>query len=165
MPLTMSCSRAGFDAGLARAGFLSSGIRAYLPRAESLLNQNRFEAVRIDRLLKLLEFDGKLRFDSTSMRTDVATALLRPFVQRTPEPATKECLQPFFLRHFRDPRLGTGKHRWSGVPDEIRRVVIRWLVERTLEQFFLLVKETALDKHWRYREAFWAGFSRTRPDR
>ena len=150
--------RAGFDAGLARAGFLNSGIRAYLPRAESLLNQNRLKSARIDRLLKLLEFDGKLRFDNTAMRTDVATALLRPFVQRSPAPATKECLQPFFLRHFRDPRLGTGRHRWSGVPDEIRRVVIRWLVERTLEQFFLLVKETALDRHWRYREAFWRAF-------
>lgn len=150
--------RAGFDAGLARAGFLNSGIRAYLPRAESLLNQNRLKSAQIDRLLKLLELDGELRFGNTAMRTDVATALLRPFVQRSPAPATKECMQPFFLRHFRDPRLGTGKHLWSGVPDEIRRVVIRWLVERTLEQFFLLVKETALDRHWRYREAFWRAF-------
>ena len=151
-------SRAGFDAGLARAGFLNSGIRAYLPRAESLLNQNRLQAAQIDRLLKFLEIDGKLRFDDAAMRTDVATALLRPFVERSPELAMKECLQSFFLRHFRDPRLGTGKHRWSGVPDETRRVVIRWLVERTLEQFFLLVKETALDRHWRYREAFWRAF-------
>lgn len=151
-------SRAGFDAGLARAGFLNSGIRAYLTRAESQLNQKRLDAAHVDRLLKLLEFEGKLRFDDAAMRTEVARALLRPFVERSPEPATKECLQPFFLRHFRDPRLGMGKHRWSGVPDEIRRVVIRWLVERTLEQFFLLVKETALDRHWRYREAFWRAF-------
>ncbi len=150
--------QAGFDAGLAHAGFLNSGIRAYLPRAESQLNQKRLDAAHIDRLLRLLEFEGKLRFDDTAMRTEVARALLRPFVERSPEPATKECLQPFFLRHFRDPRLGTGKHRWSGIPDEIRRVVIRWLVERTLEQFFLLVKETAFDRHWRYREAFWRAF-------
>ena len=151
-------SRVGFDAGLASAGFLNSGIRAYLPSVESKLNQKRLNAAQIDRLLKLLEFEGKLRFDNTAMRTEVATALLRPFVERPPEPATKERLQPFFLRHFRDPRLGMGKHRWSGIPDEIRRVVIRWLVERTLEQFFLLVKETALDRHWRYREAFWRAF-------
>ena len=150
--------RAGFDAGLARAGILNSGIRAYLPSVEAQLNQKRLDGAQIDRLLKLLEFEGKLRFDNTAMRAEVATALLRPFVERTPEQATKERLQPFFLRHFSDPRLGTGKHRWSGVPDEIRRVVIRWLVERTLEQFFLLVKETALDRHWRYREAFWRAF-------
>ena len=44
------------------------------------------------------------------------------------------------------------------MPDDVTRVVIRWLVERMLEQFFLLVKETALDRHWRYREAFWRAF-------
>ena len=149
---------AGLDGGLAQCGFLNSGISAYLRHAESLLIQSRLNPTRLDRLLTLLEFEGKLRFDDAAMRTEVATALLRPFVERTPELATKERLQPFFLRHFRDPRLGTGKHRWSGVPDEIRRVVIRWLVERTLEQFFELVKETALDRHWRYREAFWRAF-------
>ncbi len=152
--------RGGLEAGLARCGFLKSGIRTYLPRAEPLLNQNRLDAVRLDRLLTLLECEGNLRFDDRAMRSEVATALLRPFVERPPEPTTKECLQPYFLRHFRDPRLGSGKHKWSGVPDEIRRVVIRWLVERALDQFFLLVKETALDRHWRYREAFWRAFHR-----
>ena len=152
--------QAGLEAGLARCGLLKSGISTYLPRAELLLNQNRLDAACLDRLLTLLECEGKLRFDNRAMRSDVASALLRPFVERPPEPATKERLQPFFLRHFRDPRLGSGKHKWSGVPDEIRRVVIRWLVERALEQFFLLVKETALDRHWRYREAFWRAFHR-----
>ncbi len=152
--------RAGFDAGLARAGFLISGIRAYLPRAESLLNQKRLDAERLSRLLTLLECEGKLRFDNLPMRSEVAVALLRPFVDSPPDPATRERIQPFFLRHFRDPRLGSGRHKWSGIPDEIRRVVIRWLVERALEQFFLLVKETAFDRHWRYREAFWRAFHR-----
>ncbi len=36
--------------------------------------------------------------------------------------------------------------------------MIRWLVERVLDQFFLLIKETALDRHWRYREAFWKAY-------
>ena len=160
MPLTTSWTGGGFEAGLARCGFLKSAIRKYLPRAKPILNQNRLDAPRLDRLLTLLECEGNLRFDDRDMRTEVATALLRPFVERSPEPTTKERLQPFFLRHFRDPRLGSGKHKWSGVPDEIRRVVIRWLVERALEQFFLLVKETALDRHWRYREAFWRAFHR-----
>ena len=152
--------QAGLEAGLARCGFLKSGLRTYLPRAETLLNQNRLDAARLGRLLTLLECEGNLRFDDWAMRSEVATALLRPFVERPPESTTKERLQPFFLRHFRDPRLGSGKHKWSRVPDEIRRVVIRWLVERALEQFFLLVKETALDRHWRYREAFWRAFHR-----
>lgn len=150
--------RAGLNGGLAQCGFLNSGIRAYLRHAESLLIKNRLNAADLDRLLTLLEFEGKLRFDDTAMRTEVATALLRPFIESQPDSATRERMQPFFLRHYRDPRLGSGRHKWSGIPDEIRRVVIRWLVERALEQFFLLVKETALDRHWRYREAFWRAF-------
>ena len=68
-------------------------------------------------------------------------------------------MQSFFVRHFGHPNLRSRKHKWAGVPEDIRRVVIRWLVERVLDQFFLLIKETALDRHWRYREAFWRGVS------
>ena len=156
--------QAGLDAGLARCGFLETGIRECLPHAELLLRNDRLDDAQLDRMLTLLECDGRLRFDDRAMRLAVATALLRPFAERHPDPATRERLQPFFLRHFGDPRLRSGKHKWSGVPHEIRRVVIRWLVERSLEQFFLLVKETALDQHWRYREAFWRALLPLDPD-
>ena len=154
--------QAGLDAGLARCGFLESGISACLPHAESLLRDDRLGTAQLDRLLTLLACDGRLRFDDRAVRLEVATALLRPFAERRPEPATRKLLQPFFLRHFGDPRLR--KHQWSGVPRQMRRVVIRWLNERGLEQFFLLVKETALDSHWRYREAFWRAFLPLDPD-
>ena len=36
--------RGGFEAGLARCGFLKSAIRKYLPRAKPILNQNRLDA-------------------------------------------------------------------------------------------------------------------------
>ena len=146
---------AGLDAGLARCGFLESGIRGVLPKSSRALARDGFPGARLQRLLTLLQFEGKLRFDERSMRVEIATALLGPFVDRAPRSATKKSLQSFFLRHFGDPRLPSGKHRWSGVPDEARRVVIRWLVEQTMEQFFILLKETAYDRHWRYREAFW----------
>ena len=115
-------------------------------------------------MLTLLECEGKLRFDDLAMRSEVATALLGFCAEYSPEPVTKKRLQQFFLHHFGDPRLQSGKHKWSGIPEELRRVVIRWLVERALEQFFLLVKETALDRHWRYREAFWRAFLPLDPD-
>ena len=152
--------QAGLDAGLARCGFLESGIRTCLPHAESLLRDDRLDDRQLDRLLTLLGRGNKLRFDGRAMRIGIAKALLRPFADRPAESRTKKLLQPFFLHHFRDPRLPSGRNRWSGVPDEIRRVVLRWLVERVLEQFFLLVKDTARDDHWRYREAFWRAFLR-----
>ncbi len=150
--------QAGIDAGLARCGFLESGVRSYLPDVRARLTNNRFGDARLERLLSLLECDGKLRFDEPAVRVRTAVELLGPFVDQSPKPEVKERLQSFFLRHFGDPRLRSGKHKWSGVPDDVTRVVIRWLVERVLEQFFLLVKETALDRHWRYREAFWRAF-------
>ena len=149
---------AGLDAGLERCEFLKSGVGLYLREVKSLLDLNRLESERLGRLLALLESKNGLRFDDFEMREKIAEALLRPFASRTPEPKIKELLQPFFLSHYRDPRLPSGKHKWSGIQEECRRVVVRWLVERTLEQFFALVTDTAQDKHWRYREAFWRAF-------
>ena len=163
-PVDDFLGRAGFEAGLARSGFLASGIRKHLPNFSTRLTRDSNDGTELERLLTLLECEGKLRFDDLAMRSEVAAALLGPCAEHSPEPATKKRLQPFFLHHFGDPRLQSGKHRWSGIPEEIRRVVIRWLVERALEQFFLLVKDTALKRHWRYREAFWRAFLPLEPD-
>ena len=146
---------AGLEAGLAHCGFLESGIRSEFSVFTRELARDDFSGARLQRLLTLLQYESKLRFDERSMRVESAKALLFPFVDRPPLPEVKKSLQSFFLHHFGDPRLPSGKHRWSGVPDDARRVVIRWLVERAMEQFFMLLKETALDRHWRYREAFW----------
>lgn len=149
---------AGFDAGLSHCNFLGSGIRAVLPKCSDQLRRGVFPNQHLRQLRALLEYEGKLRFDDRTTRRKMATALLGPFFDRSPPPATKKTLQSFFLNHFGDPRLPSGKHRWAGVPEDARRVVIRWLVERVLEQFFVLLKETAFDKHWLYREAFWRAF-------
>ena len=163
-PVDDFLGRAGFEAGLARSGFLASGIRKHLPNFSTRLTRDSNHGTELERLLTLLECEGKLRFDDRAMRSEVATALLRPCAEHPPEPATRKRLQPFFLRHFGHPRLESGKHKWSGIPDEIQRVVIRWLVEVVIEQFFQLVKQTALDRHWRYREAFWRAFLPLDPD-
>lgn len=144
---------AGLSSGLARSGFLRSSIRAALRRPTAPRT-----ATKLQRLLALIECEGDLRFDDRPMRVDVADGLLAPLIDRAPNAETKKILQSFFLTHFRDPRLPTGKHRWAGVSEDVRRVVIRWLVERALDQFFMLLKETAYDHHWRYREAFWRAF-------
>ena len=153
-------TQAGLDAGLARCGFLKSGIRKYLRSISTQLVRNRIGIPDLDRMLALLECDGKLRFDERLVRVEVASALLHPFVDRPPNSASRKRLQSFFVRHFGHPNLRSRKHKWAGVPDDDRQVVIRWLVERVLDQFFLLIKETALDRHWRYREAFWRTYLR-----
>ena len=145
--------QAGLEAGLARCGFLKSGIRKYLPNVSTRLTRDSIDDTQLARVLTLFECEGKLRFQS--VRVEIASALLSPFMDTPPPADTKEQLQSFFLRHFGDPRLPSGKHRWYGVGEEVRHVVTRWLVKETLDEFIRLIKETALDQHWRYREKFW----------
>ena len=147
---------AGLATGLVRSGFLKSGIGVALRKR--MMRSGALSGARLQRLLTLLECEGGLRFDERAIRVDIANGLLGPFIDRAAPAETKEALQSFFLKHFRDPRLPSGKHGWAGVPEDTRRVVIRWLVERVLDQFFMLLKETAYDHHWRYREAFWRAF-------
>ena len=148
---------AGLDGQLAHSGFLRSGIRAKLPGwAERIAQHDAAENLKS--LLDVLQVDGKLRFDDGISRAEIAKGLLSPYVDRKPKSEIREPLQSFFLTHFGDPRLGATKHRWASVPPNVTRVMLRWLVERVLEQFFVLLKETALDRHWRYREAFWKAF-------
>lgn len=149
---------AGLVAGLENSGFLRSGIRKFLPHANLLLQQNRLESRFLGRLLELLESNGRLRFSRRSVRRRIAESLLSPFLYRQAVPKIRERLQPFFLQHFGDPRLRSGKHNWIGISDKVRRVLIRWLIERALDEFLALIKDTALDRHWRYREAFWRAF-------
>ncbi len=147
----------GFDGQLARSGFLRSGIRAKLPRwAERIARYNAIESLQS--VFEVLQVNEKLRFDDRVSRAELAKGLLSPYIDSKPQSEIREPLQSFFLKHFGDPRLPATKHRWSNVPPNVTRVMLRWLVERVLEQFFVLLKETALDRHWRYREAFWKAF-------
>lgn len=146
-------SRAGLEEGLARCRFLESGVRKFLPNFSTRLERDSIDDTQLGRVLTLLECEEKLRFES--VRVEIASALLGPFIDTPPAAGTKEQLRSFFLRHFGDPRLPSGKHRWYGVGEEVRHVLTRWLVKETLDEFIRLIKETALDQHWRYREKFW----------
>lgn len=155
-PVDEVLDEAGLDGILSRCAFLRSGLLAYLPQVGSLLRGVSLEVAYMDRLLTLLTFESRLRFGDRYIRSGLTLALLSPFEKRRPQSAIRDRLQAFFLRHFGDPRLR--KHRWFGIPMQQRQILIRWLTERDLEQFLMLVKESALDSHWRYREAFWQAF-------
>lgn len=153
---------AGLGAGLARCGFLKSGVRRYLSEFGSRPARNAAEITQLERLLRLLECDGRLRFGERGDRVAAAAGLLGPFVDPPTEPSTEheQLLRPFFLSHFGHPHLPRDKGKWSGVPEEFRRVVMQWFVKLQLDRFFLLIRKTALDRHWRFREAFWTAFFR-----
>lgn len=147
---------AGFVGPLERSAFIRDGLLGYLAAAEVVANLvQAHETRRLGRLLELLECERRLRFAEPSTRKVIAESLLSPMVAGAPPPAVKTELQRFFLRYFGDPRLSSGRQNWSVAREDVRRVVIRWLNEQSIKQFFRVVEETALDKHWRYRKDFW----------
>ncbi len=148
----------GFEGRLVRGRFLKSGILEYLPTVSELLKGDRLPPARLARLLQVLEFDDGLRFDDRTVRAAIAESFLAPFSEGYLPHRARDQLEPFFMRHFGDPRLPSGKSSWSGVPEEFRLVIKRWLTEQTLEEFFGLIKETALDHHWSYRQIFWKAY-------
>lgn len=147
---------AGLVGPLERSAFLRQGLLNYLSTGDGVANLVRASApTGLERLLALLECEGSLRFREPRTRQAIAQGLLSPFLDSAPKPTVKEVLQRFFLRCFGDPRLPSGRQNWSAAREDLRRVVIRWLNEQSLELFFRVVEETALDKHWRYRKSFW----------
>ncbi len=149
---------AGFDGRLGRGSFIEFGILAYLPGVYVLLKMDLLPPAQLTRLLQILEFENGLRFDNRKVRIAIAEFLLKPFAEGYLPHGARDQLEPFFMRHFGDPRIPSGKANWSGVPENFRQVIRRWLTEQTLEAFFRLIKETALDQHWSYRQTFWRAY-------
>ena len=148
----------GLTGLLARSGFLKSGLLRYLHQdSQAILTEEH--AGTLDRLLEFSTVANQLRFNTIDVRVAIAVSLLEPFQQQTAPAVTRERLKRFFLGCYGDPRL---THRdaagWHGVSDGARTVFRRWLAEEALDGFFRIVKETALDRHWRYRNVFWRAY-------
>jgi len=81
----------------------------------------------------------------------IADALVMPHADKLPDKPVRDRMLAFLLEKFRDPR--THSARWT--PMKCTDVVRRWLIEQSLRQFLDVVDEIALDRHWKYRRAFW----------
>ena len=69
----------------------------------------------------------------------------------------KTCMEIFYHR-LGDPRFGFTQFNWHGVSDTSREIFCHWLSEDDLETFFELIRRTAVDGMWRYREKFWRAY-------
>jgi hypothetical protein len=93
------------------------------------------------------------------LRRALADAYLRPWLNGDPSDGQlKTRIQDFMLRRYGDPR--TRPQRWTGVSDEARTVMRRWLVKVVLDQFLDVIDELAFERQWKYRRAFWLGYFR-----
>ena len=69
----------------------------------------------------------------------------------------KNCMEIFY-RRMGDPRFGDSRFKWQGVSQNSIDLFSHWLSEEDLEIFFELIRATAVDSMWRYREKFWRAY-------
>jgi hypothetical protein len=146
---------AGLTGELAAGGFARRVDDALMIVLERELREHDVGAVALDRPLAFAEpSERTLRFPDRA--PVLATALLRPFDGKEPLAATKSRIQSFVLKHLSDPRIVPLK--WQLVDESARRVMLKWLVVATLDDFFRLIEKFAWMEHWRYRRAFWTAY-------
>lgn len=115
----------------------------------------RTDAVRLlDRLCALWTREGRLRFEHE--RAAFAEGLLRPWLdRRSPSEEVRARVQRILLDRLGDPRLPGSAGRWAQVDPKAVALLKSWLARASLEAFFAIIREYALDHQWRYRERFW----------
>lgn len=154
-PVGEVLARCGFaDPARATASYLLAVQRALLAALPPMLWQaSATAAVALERALAFLAPEGGLRFPEE--RGPMAAGLAKAWLRGTvPEAALRGKALTFLLRHLGDPRLKP--QSWVAAGEEATRLVRGWLAHASLETFFRLIDEHALDRHWRYREAFWS---------
>ncbi len=108
----------------------------------------------LERLLEVWTKDGKLRFEEA--RAAFAEGLLRPWLEGVlPSEEVRSRVQRALLDRLGDPRVPGGMGRWAQVDRKAVELFKSWLAKASLEAFFAIIREYALDHQWRYRERFW----------
>jgi hypothetical protein len=108
---------------------------------------------QLARACEFLSSGKALRFDDS--RAAIATALCKPWFNtaRSPDAELQREVKDFLVAHIGNPQLRPG--RWAGAESEAA-LIKRWLARASLEVFFGLIADHALDAQWAYRQAFWS---------
>jgi hypothetical protein len=149
-------SAAGFDDPLrSSGGYVRAVQQEIVAKTSSLLTKPDADQ-SLERVLAFLAPKGALRFAEPKSRGEMARGLLRPWLagENEPEEMIRFQIQGFLLDHLGDPRLKA--QRWQEAGEQATSLMRRWLTRASLNAFFGLISEHALDAHWRYREAFWS---------
>lgn len=112
-----------------------------------------------NRLFAFLAPNGRLRFDDPNASGAMAQRLLTPWLRTgavKATEATRGAVERFLLDTLGDPRIKPA--RWTAAGSDAVALIRRWLTKASLDAFFGLIRNHALDHHWRYREAFWSAY-------
>ncbi|AMN39055.1 EH signature domain-containing protein [Rhodoplanes sp. Z2-YC6860] len=135
-------------------GFMRVVQQELLKLAEPKLGGEAGEQA-LARLVACFAPGNQLRFQESQSRGEIARGLLAPWIESEQEPteSVRRGVQAFLLKYVGDPRIHPA--RWSDAGDQATSLMRRWLTRASLSAFFELIRDHALDSHWRYREAFW----------
>ena len=91
--------------------------------------------------------------------SDYAECFLLPWTKRTPSQEMQSVTLRALLDSHKDPRMH--KVRWAGVREDAQKVIFRWLVGASLEQFFYVIDQAShgMGEHmWPERRKFWLAY-------
>jgi EH_Signature domain len=148
-------ARYKLDAEMLATGNYMMAVEDAIRAAAPLLLRTHAE-LGLHSILRIVEPADKLRFPSRI--GDTGRALLRAWLDRGPEPATtvQQPVREILLRWLGDPRLRP--QRWVALGEQEAALMRRWLTRASLDLFFRLIDQHALEEHWRYRHAFWLAY-------
>ena len=144
----------GIDDPLRGVGGYARAVQCALLRVlPSALVETSAE-LALSRACEFLTSEGKLRFQD--LRGGMARGVLQAWREPRREPAepVRKSAADFLLRHLGDPRLRPGN--WIGAGEEAAALMRRWLTRASLDAFFDLISDHALDAHWKWRQGFWS---------
>ena len=142
------------DTLLAAGGYMRATLHAILAGVPGVLRGGSV-AGRLARVLETLSTGSPLRF-GRELHGEIGRALLGAWADggREPDGTTRDTVRNFLLQHLGDPRLRAPN--WNAVGEQHTAIMRRWLARASLKAFFDLIAEHALDRQWRFREAFWS---------
>lgn len=149
---------AGLDGDLAEGEFVAEALEEACDHARRARGD---QAVRFGgQLVNLFEHLGVRTADAMLVQ-----ALLTPWVNRAMPASFADRVLGMLIKRIGDPRFkdAVWQELLAGVEDGRRRdmiaIVMRWLVDKTVREFFTVVALTTDDPvQWARREAFWLGY-------
>ncbi len=149
MSIVELLSKHGLPSSDSESGYVRMATARALENIAQSRDNRHLERIQTIKSFALTD-NLKLRFSGQDKL--VADALIKPFQGITPEKNIKDEYLRLILSLFSDPRLHPA--RWAYMP-ELANIIRGWLTEQSLRQFLDIVDETAIQRMWKYRRAFW----------
>lgn len=143
----------GLDDPVRGGGGFTRTVQEQLVLASDSAIRSRWAEQAVARAMSFLETERRLRFPD--LRGEMARGLTKPWRDQNSgvSAPTFAPICNFLVQHLKDPRTNPGN--WQAVGEETTGLVRRWLARTSLEMFFGLIGQFALDQHWHWRAAFW----------